>query len=98
LFEEPLSGLVERSFDDDLLRGLVLTGATIGTFAPANDPGLHQNRCVLYHVIGNGIGRWDVPVGGMGALTDALVAAARRSGAEIRTRAEVVSVATDGSS
>ena len=30
-------------------------------------PTLRQNRCFLYHVIGNGTGDWDVPVGGMGA-------------------------------
>jgi phytoene dehydrogenase-like protein len=96
LFEEPLSELVERSFESDLVRGLVMTDAMIGTFAPADDPELRQNRCFLYHVIGNGTGRWDVPVGGMGALSDALVGAARRAGATIETRAEAASVQTDG--
>ena len=56
-------------FDDDLVRGIVLTDALIGTFAGAHDADLRQNRCFLYHVIGNGTGAWDVPVGGMGALT-----------------------------
>ena len=96
LFEEPLSAVLERTFSSDLLRGIALTDATIGTFAPADDPLLRQNRCFLYHVIGNGTGRWDVPVGGVGALTDALAACARRARAEIRTGAEVVSIATDG--
>jgi phytoene dehydrogenase-like protein len=71
LFEEPLSAWLERTFSSDVVRGLVLTDATIGTFAPADDPSLRQNRCFLYRVIGNGTGRWDVPVGGMGALSDA---------------------------
>ena len=71
LFERPLSALLERTFDSDLERGIVLTDGTIGTFAPAGDPQLRQNRCFLYHVIGNGTGRWDVPVGGMGRLTRA---------------------------
>ena len=97
LFERPLSELLERTFDSDLLRGVVLTDATIGTFAPADDPLLRQNRCFLYHVIGNGTGRWDIPVGGMGALSDALHDCAVRAGAEIRTDAEVVSVQTDRS-
>ena len=57
-----------------------LTDALIGTFADAHDPSLRQNRCFLYHVIGGGTGDWDVPVGGMGALTDALAQAARRRG------------------
>ncbi len=80
-----------------MLRGIVLTDATIGTFAPAGDPELRQNRCFLYHVIGNGTGRWDVPVGGMGALTRALAVAARRAGADIDTRTEVISIAGDDS-
>jgi phytoene dehydrogenase-like protein len=96
LFEEPLSAWLERAFSSDVVRGLVLTDATIGTFAAPDDPSLRQNRCFLYHVIGNGTGRWDVPVGGMGALSDALSACAQRAGVEIRTRAEVVSLATDG--
>ena len=96
LFEQPLADVLERTFDSDLTRGIVLTDATIGTFAAAADPQLRQNRCFLYHVIGNGTGRWDVPVGGMGALTAALSNSARRAGAEIRTGAEVTAIATDG--
>src|SRR6185437_4315766 len=38
----------------------------------------------LYHVIGNGTGHWDIPVGGMGALTGALADAAVGAGAELR--------------
>ena len=97
LFEAPLSEHLEQHVETDEERGIVLTDATIGTFAPADDPRLRQNRCFLYHVIGNGTGRWDVPVGGMGALTGALAAAARAAGAEIRTRTEVVGIETDGS-
>ena len=97
LFERPLSELLERTFASDLERGVVLTDGTIGTFAPADDPKLRQNRCFLYHVIGNGTGRWDVPVGGMGRLTRQLEQRALEAGAEIRTLAEVTSVETDGS-
>ncbi|MFI9325770.1 phytoene desaturase family protein [Kitasatospora aureofaciens] len=96
LFERPLGETVERAFTDDLVRGVVLTDALIGTFTHAHDPALLQNRCFLYHVIGNGTGDWDVPVGGMGAVTDALAEAALAAGAEIRTGCEVTAVATDG--
>jgi phytoene dehydrogenase-like protein len=92
VFETPLSALIERSFDDDLTRGTVLTDALIGTFAPADDPDLRQNRCFLYHVVG---GSWNVPVGGMGALTQAIADAAWRAGAQLETRAEVIAIATD---
>ncbi|MCJ1676796.1 NAD(P)/FAD-dependent oxidoreductase [Streptomyces sp. APSN-46.1] len=96
LFEEPLGRAVERNFADDLVRGVVLTDGLIGTFADAHDPSLAQNRCFLYHVIGGGTGDWDVPVGGMGALTDALAAAARAAGADIATGHEVLRIDTDG--
>ena len=46
---------------------------------------LRQNVCFLYHLIGGGTGDWDVPVGGMGAVTDALARAAAAAGADIRT-------------
>ena len=92
LFETPISAMIERSFADDLTRGTVMTDALIGTFAPADDPLLRQNRCFFYHVVG---GPWNVPVGGMGALTAALAGAARAAGAEFVTSTEVVAIATD---
>ncbi|MFF3753705.1 phytoene desaturase family protein [Streptomyces sp. NPDC002018] len=98
LFEEPIGVAVEERFQHDLVRGVVLTDALIGTFADAHDPSLVQNRCFLYHVIGGGTGDWDVPVGGMGALTDALADAARSAGAEIVTGHEATRIVTDGSS
>ncbi|HEX3802327.1 MAG TPA: NAD(P)/FAD-dependent oxidoreductase [Solirubrobacteraceae bacterium] len=89
LFERPLSELLEKAVPDDLTRGIVATDALIGTFGALDDPGLSQNRCFLYHVIGDGTGDWDIPVGGMGALTAGLVDAAQRAGAELRTGVEV---------
>ncbi|MDX6434832.1 MAG: hypothetical protein QOE54_7198 [Streptosporangiaceae bacterium] len=97
LFERPLGEVIEDTFTDDLVRGVALTDALIGTFTDAHDPSLRQNRCFLYHVIGGGTGDWDVPVGGMGALTGALETAARSAGAEIVTAHEVTGIATDGS-
>jgi phytoene dehydrogenase-like protein len=98
LFEEPLGTALEQSLPSDLVRGTVVTDALIGTFASAGDPSLRQNRCFLYHIMGNGTGRWDVPVGGMGALSEQLVALARQAGAQLRPGAEVVSLDTDGAS
>jgi phytoene dehydrogenase-like protein len=92
VFETPLGETVARAFGDDLVAGVVLTDALIGTFAAAGDADLRQNRCFLYHVIGGGTGDWDVPVGGMSAVTGALVDAAGAAGAELRTRAEVLAV------
>jgi len=96
LFEQPLSETLQERFADDTVRGVLATDALIGTFAPLDDVQLRQNRCLLYHVIGNGTGHWDVPVGGMGAVTDALAAAARDAGVVIRTNADVTAITPDG--
>ncbi|MEH6373416.1 NAD(P)/FAD-dependent oxidoreductase [Streptomyces sp. KLMMK] len=96
LFERPLGEAIEAAFGDELVRGMVLTDALVGTFTHAHDPTLHQNRCFLYHIIGGGTGDWDVPVGGMGALTDAIADAARAAGAHLLTECEVTHIATDG--
>jgi phytoene dehydrogenase-like protein len=98
VFEAPLGELLERSFGDDLVRGIVATDGLIGTFAALDDPSLAQNRCFLYHVIGRGTGRWDVPVGGMGALTGEIARIAMTAGAELRTSSAVAAIDADGAS
>ncbi len=92
LFEQPIGRVVRETFADDTVRGVVATDALIGTFASADEPSLRQNRCFLYHVIGNGTGDWDVPVGGMGAVSGALRDAAVAAGAVIVTGATVTAV------
>lgn len=90
--ERPLGEVIESTFDDDILRGIVLTDGLIGTYASAHDPSLHQNICFAYHVIGQGTGQWDVPIGGMGAITAQLADRVRVAGGEIRTAAEVIAI------
>ena len=90
--EQPLGELIESTFSDDTVRGLVLTDALIGTFASAHDPSLRQNRCFLYHVIGNGTGEWRVPVGGMGAVTAELIRVAEEATVEIHTGCPVEAI------
>ncbi|OBH90281.1 NAD(P)/FAD-dependent oxidoreductase [Mycobacterium sp. E2989] len=96
LIEEPIGHAITAAVDNDVVRGVIATDALIGTFARLDDPSLIQNVCFLYHVLGGGTGDWDVPVGGMGALTDALARAAVGHGAEITTGAEVYAVEPDG--
>jgi phytoene dehydrogenase-like protein len=92
LRERPLADVVADHLSDDVVRGIALTDGLIGTFADVHaDDGL-AGRCFLYHLVGNGTGRWRVPVGGMGAVSGAIAAAARRSGAEIVTRATVTAL------
>ncbi len=96
LFARPIGETLEDRFRSDTVRGIALTDGLIGTFADGNDPRLLANRCLLYHVIGGGTGDWDVPVGGMGRVTDALRDAAVHAGAQVRLSSEVVALETDG--
>src|SRR3954447_10145995 len=89
---EPLGYAIERYLQNDLVRGLVLTDAKIGIFTEPHDPSLVQNRCFLYHLIGNKTGEWKVPVGGMGVVSSALEEAARQAVAEMNTRERIATV------
>lgn len=95
LLDRPLGELIEAHLSHDVTRGVALTDGLIGTFADAHGADLRQNICFLYHVIGGGTGDWDVPVGGMGAVSGALEQAARRAGADLRTGCEVTGVTGD---
>lgn len=96
LVERPLGEWIEAQLNDDALRGAVFTDAKIGVSTYPHDPSLLQNRVFLYHVIGQGTGEWRVPVGGMGALVDALLRRARGLGVQITTAAQVLSVQPGG--
>ncbi|BBZ41401.1 phytoene desaturase family protein [Mycobacterium conspicuum] len=91
--EAPIGRAIADAVRDDLIRGVIATDALIGTFARLDDPSLRQNICFLYHLLG---GDWKVPVGGMGAVTTALAAAAQGYGAEISTGADVYAISPDG--
>ena len=91
-FAKPIGEIVEGTFESDLVRGVVMTDAFIGTFAPNNDPGLDANKCFLYHVIGNETGEWSIPVGGMGAVTTSMTERALEFGAELKPNCEVLTI------
>jgi phytoene dehydrogenase-like protein len=96
LAEEPLGCAIERYLKSDLVRGLVLTDGKIGLLTHPHDPSLVQNRCFLYHLIGNKTGEWKVPVGGMGAVARELEQAARKAGAEMLINVSLVAVDPTG--
>jgi len=89
LVEEPLGNAIERYLQNNLVRGLVFTDAKIGVLTHPRDPSLVQNRCFIYHFIGNKTGDWKVPVGGMGAVARELEQAARKAGAKILTNVDL---------
>ncbi len=96
IVDEPIGAAISAAVDSDLVRGVMATDALIGTFARLDDPTLIQNICFLYHLVGGGNGDWDVPIGGMGAVSGALAAAAAGHGAEIITGADVYAVDPGG--
>jgi phytoene dehydrogenase-like protein len=96
LAEEPLGRAIERYLQNDWVRGLVLTDAKIGVLTHPYDPSLVQNRCFLYHLIGNKTGEWKVPVGGMGRVAHELEQAARKAGAEMLTNVDLRALDLNG--
>ncbi len=92
LMERPIGQIIEQRFKDDVVRGVVLTDALIGTYSSAFE--LQANICFLYHLIGNGSGEWKVPRGGMGALVKELERVALAAGVTIKVNSRVSSVNT----
>ncbi|MDA2962708.1 MAG: NAD(P)/FAD-dependent oxidoreductase [Actinomycetota bacterium] len=94
MIEKPIGEIITSRFKDDLVRGVVLTDALIGTFSSAFH--IQANICFLYHLMGNGTGEWKVPRGGMGALVSELERVVRDAGVEIELNQRVTKVASDG--
>ena len=93
LVEKPMSEIIKSKFSNDLVRGVVLTDALIGTFVSAES--IQSNICFLYHLMGNGTGEWRVPRGGMGALVNELERVATSLGVQIKTSSEVTQISSD---
>ena len=93
LVERPMSEVINSNFSNDLVRGVVLTDALIGTFVSAKS--IQANICFLYHLMGNGTGEWKVPRGGMGALVRELERVAIALGVQIKTSSEVIEITSD---
>jgi phytoene dehydrogenase-like protein len=92
-----VADLLDQYFESDALRGLLSVSGVIGTWAGPRSPGTAY--VLLHHHIGETggeAGAWGFPRGGMGAVTQALAAAARSFGARIRTGAEVSQIRTAG--
>ena len=51
MIERPIGEIIEERFADDVVRGVVLTDALIGTFVDSQM--IQANICFLYHLIGN---------------------------------------------
>ena len=82
--------ILDRWFESDELKGTLATDGIIGAFHAISAPG--SAYTLLHHVMGDAGGArgvWAYVEGGMGALSDAIAAAAKQHGAEIRTDAAI---------
>ena len=82
--------ILDRWFESEQLKVTLATDAIIGAMASPSMPGTAY--VLFHHVMGecNGVrGVWGYVRGGMGGISNAIAAAARETGAEIRTNAEV---------
>jgi phytoene dehydrogenase-like protein len=93
-----IADLLDRYFESDAVRGVLSVSGVIGTWAGPRSAG--SAYVTLHHHIGDTggqAGAWGFPRGGMGAVTQALAAAARSFGAELRTGAPVARIRTTAS-
>ena len=89
----PARTVLDRWFESDELKATLATDAIIGAMASPSMPGTAY--VLFHHVMGETNGKrgvWGYVRGGMGGLTQALAASARRFGAEIRCEAEVAHI------
>lgn len=77
--------ILQERFDSDLLKGVLSVEGTLGTML-----GTRSNNSVFCALHRENSGEdYAIPVGGMGAVSDAMAAAAKAAGAEVRTGARV---------
>ena len=82
--------ILDRWFESEEVKTTISTDAIIGAFATPSMPGTAY--VLFHHVMGecDGVrGVWGYVRGGMGALSNAIAAAARERGAEIKVNAPV---------
>ena len=88
---------LSRFFTDERIIGTLAPGGVIGVWGGPMSPG--SAYVLLHHRMGavQGVsGGWGFARGGMGAVSEAIAAAARAEGAEIETGAEVTAIDTAG--
>jgi phytoene dehydrogenase-like protein len=88
LFTRSAGDLLDHWFETDAVKALFGFDAVVGNFASPYTPG--SGYVLLHHVFGEVNGKpgvWGHAVGGMGAITQAMAAEARRLGVTLETEA-----------
>ena len=86
---------LDQWFDTDVLKATMSASGIIGTFLGVRSPGTAY--VLLHHYMGEIDGSfrsWGLSRGGTGAVSNAIAGAARRFGAEIRTKSAVAKILT----
>jgi phytoene dehydrogenase-like protein len=89
------SDFLDQWFETDVLKATMSASGIIGTFLGVRSPGTAY--VLLHHYMGEIDGAfrsWGFSRGGTGAISNAIAAAAREAGVEIRTEAPVVRIRT----
>ena len=87
--------LLDDWFESPQIKAALAIDGIIGTWSGPASPGTAY--VLAHHEIGDagiGTGSWGFPEGGMGAVSDALLASAESRGAEVRTNARVERILT----
>ena len=93
LFLKPIADLLDAWFENAHVKAALAFDAVVGNFASPRAPGTAYG--LLHHVIGelDGVrGAWGHAIGGMGAITQAMLAEARALGVDVETGSEVMEV------
>ena len=90
-----LGDFLQRNFEDEKIRTLLLANSLYGKHGGPWQPG--SSLGMLFHLLRGGMkevqGFYGHVIGGMGAISQALAAAAMKAGAELRTASPVASIA-----
>jgi phytoene dehydrogenase-like protein len=96
LFTRSAGDLLDHWFESDAVKALFGFDAVVGNYASPYTPG--SAYVLLHHVFGEVNGKsgvWGHAVGGMGAITQAMAAEARRRGVHLETDAPVRRIVTE---
>ncbi|MEX2962745.1 phytoene desaturase family protein [Microbulbifer sp. TYP-18] len=96
LFTKSATDILDAWFENDHLKAALAFDSIVGNYAAPSTPG--SAYVLLHHVFGevNGVkGAWGHALGGMGAITQAMLKEAQRLGVTVRTGAEVSEVRVD---
>ncbi|MEM1114653.1 MAG: NAD(P)/FAD-dependent oxidoreductase [Pseudomonadota bacterium] len=88
--------IIERWFESPKVKAMVTSHIMPANFAPLTQPG--ASLAMLHHAVGEIAGRkgaWGLVRGGMGSITQAMAAAARERGVDIRCESPVEKILLD---